>query len=144
MRDLEQAWHQRHGPIVKGLLFPDGVVIPIAGWPPGSGPPQFGRRTTLKELDVNQPVEWTVLGQLAQAVSADGTLRAVAGEGGMGGDGFVALEAVPDGRLLWLAFFDDTNPFETIRFEDGFVAAATNLGREFRFPVADPRGLVLR
>jgi hypothetical protein len=143
MRDLERAWQQHSCPIVNGILFPNGSVVPVVGWPSRIGSPTFGPRTTLRELDAIEPVEWTKLGPLAQAVSPDGAFLAVGGEGGMGADGFVALMAGSDKHLVWLAFFDDTNPFEAIRFEAGCVAASTSLGREFRFPVADPEGLVV-
>ena len=143
MRDLEQAWQQGACPIVNGLLFPDGTVLPVNILPSRAGAPTFEPRTTLKALDASAPLEWTAIGVLAHAVSLDGSYSAVGGEGGMGSDGFVAVTLGPDKQLLWVAFFDHSNPFEEIRFDGEDVVARSNLGREYRFPVASPENLVV-
>lgn len=143
MRDLEGAWQQGACPIVNGLLFPDGSVLPVLSLPSRAGAPTFGQRTTLKALDASAPLQWTAVGALTHAVSADGSFSAVGGEGGMGSDGFVAVAMRADNRLLWIAFFDDSNPFGEIAFDGGDVVARSTLGREFRFPVASPQGLVV-
>lgn len=143
MRDLEQALGQGACPILSGLMYPDGSVLLVDAVPSGPGAPTFRRRTTLAALDATEPLEWTTVGTLAQAVSPDGSYSAIGGEGGMGGDGFVAVSAAADKRLLWVAFFEDSNPFEEVRFDGGDVVARSNLGREYRFPVTAPERLVL-
>jgi hypothetical protein len=76
-------------------------------------------------------------------VSASRALIVAAGEGGQDGDGFVALLSGPDGRLEWLAFFDDSQPFEAVAFDADEVVARTAAGRELRFPVGAPERLVV-
>lgn len=138
---LDEAWEQRWCPMVNGILFPDGSVVPVAAPAPGAGAAAAGPRTTLAALAARGRVEWTTLGPLARAASPDRTLVAAAGEGGVGGDGFVALMSAPDCRLTWLAFFDRSDAFEAIRFEEACVVARTSGGREYRFPVAAPERL---
>jgi hypothetical protein len=143
VRDLEHALKHGACPILNGLLYPDGSVLLVDSLPSGPGAPTFGPRTSLDALDATEPLEWTTVGTLAEAVSPDGSYSAVGGEGGMGGDGFVAVTAAADKRLLWVAFFEDSNSFEEIRFDGGDVVARSNLGREYRFPVTAPERLVV-
>jgi hypothetical protein len=140
--DLEQAWEQRWCPMVNGLLFPDGSVVPVLGWPAGGGAPTLGARTRLSDLAGQGPLRWTTLGPLARAVSPDRERIAAAGDGGQDADGFVALLGGPEKGLVWLAFFDDRGPFEGVRFEGDCVVARTATGLEVRFPLDAPERLV--
>jgi hypothetical protein len=143
MWNLEDAWEQRWCPIVPGLLFPDGSVVPFAPGTGGDGAPVPGSRTRLTDLAGGQPVPWTTIEPLARAVAPDLALIAAAGDGGRDGDGFVALIGGPLGALVWLAFFDDSGPFQEVRFDDDAVVARTAAGRAFRFPLASPERVVV-
>lgn len=141
--DLEQAWEQRWCPMVNGLLFPDGAVVPVLRWPAGAGAPELGPRTRLTALAGGGPIRWTTIEPLARCVSPSRTLIAAAGDGGHAADGFVALMGKPLGALLWLAFFDESGPFDAVRFEDDTVVARTRGGREVQFPLASPERFVV-
>lgn len=129
--------------MVNGLLYPDGTVVPVTVWPGATGAPAVGPRRRLTELAGSGPIRWTTLGPLVRAVSPDRSFIAAAGDGGRDGDGFVALLGGPEKSLVWLAFFDDSQPFEEVRFEGGDVVARTTTGRELRFPVDAPERLVV-
>jgi hypothetical protein len=141
--DLEQAWEQRWCPMVNGLLFPDGSVVPVTGWPGAGTAPALGARTRLSDLAGRGPLRWTTLGPIVRAVSPDRARIAAAGDGGQDADGFVALLAGPAKGLVWLAFFDDSGPFDAVRFEGDDVVARAAGGREWRFPVDAPERLVV-
>jgi hypothetical protein len=141
--ELEQAWEQRWCPMVNGILFPDGSVVPVSAGPAGGGAPEVGARTRLSDLAGHGPLRWTTLGPLVRAVSPDRARIAAAGDGGQDGDGFVALLAGPQKALVWLAFFDDGGPFEAVRFEGDAVVARAAAGREVRFPADAPERLVV-
>jgi hypothetical protein len=140
--DLEQAWEQRWCPVVNGVLFPDGSAVAVEARPAAGGPPAVGPRTPLAQLAAGG-LRWTTLGPLTRTFSPDRKLLAAVGEGGLGGDGFVALMTGPMGALVWLAFFDDSTAFEAVRFDGDSVAARTADGREWRFPVAAPERVVV-
>lgn len=143
MWDLEQAWEQRWCPMVNGLLYPDGTVVPVTVWPGETGAPAVGPRRRLTEVAGSGPIRWTTLGPLVRAVSADRTFIAAAGDGGQDGDGFVALMGGPQKSLVWLAFFDDSQPFEEVWFDGDAVVARTSAGRELCFPIGAPERLVV-
>lgn len=143
MWNLEEAWEQRWCPIVPGLLFPDGSVVPFAPGPAGSGAPAPGARARVGDHAGGHPVPWTTIEPLARAVSPDRALIAAAGDGGRDGDGFVALIGGPLGALVWLAFFDDSGPFQAVRFDGDAVVARTAAGRDYRFPLVSPERVVV-
>lgn len=71
----------------------------------------------------------------------------IAGETSYGSEGFVALCHETERRLLWLAFFDFSNPFEakTVQIvdEDHF-AVKTNYEAEWLFSFSDPTRIVVK
>jgi hypothetical protein len=141
--DLEQAWEQRWCPMVNGLLFPDGSVVPVVAWPAAGGAPTLGARVRISDLAGQGPLRWTTLGPIARAVSPDRARIAAVGDGGQDADGFVALLGGPQKGLVWLAFLDDSGPFEAVRFEGEEVVARAAGGREWRFPADAPERLVV-
>jgi hypothetical protein len=141
--DLGQAWEQRWCPVVNGVLFPDGSAVPVEVRPAGGGAPTAGSRAPLAQLAAGG-LRWTTLGPLTRAFSPDRTFLAAAGEGGLGGDGFVALMTGPMADLVWLAFFDDSTAFDAVRFDGDCVVARTADGREWRFPLAAPERVGVR
>ncbi len=67
--------------------------------------------------------------------------RVSCGEGGWGGEGFVAVSRFEDDYLLWMAFFDVSNPFEKINVRENVISGVTNLGNTWRFPIDNPERL---
>src|SRR5207244_13625753 len=57
----------------------------------------------------------------------DFNLCVFAGEGAHGSEGFVAVTQITAGQLVWLAYFDCSNPFEKVALEDGIVMPVSNL-----------------
>jgi hypothetical protein len=67
--------------------------------------------------------------------------RISAGATNEGSEGFVAVSSDRDSTLLWLAFFDFSNPFErgTLRVIDGErFSVRTNCDARWTFSLADP------
>jgi hypothetical protein len=66
----------------------------------------------------------------------------VAGEGALGGDGVVAVLG-DQNNLPWIAFFDWSNPFVSLRVEDRALEATSNLGHVWRFTLPIPQEIVV-
>jgi hypothetical protein len=139
MRALIARWLSSEVPVLNGGVLRSGrahLIRPIDApriLPlrlPSAGNADFG---SLGEL------MWTHAGPYEPVMDASTGLVSIVGEGGMGADGFVAVQSgmAPD-TLLWLAFFDFSNPFESVRFEDGFLKARNNLDEEWHFDLAEP------
>ena len=55
------------------------------------------------------------------------------GEGAHGSEGFFA-RLDPNERLVWVAYFEESNPFVNIKITDDHVTFETNLGVGFQIP----------
>ena len=93
----------------------------------------------MSDLEKLHNLEWTYLAQLCESVEND--IVIAGGEGGIGSDGFVAVLRTSDRHLMWLAFFDDSNPFIKVSFLNGIVIAFSNLGDVWNFPLEKPHEL---
>lgn len=140
---LQERWGEGLCPIVNGLIFDDGRVVLC----------EFKRArldslqavdfkrvgvTTLEETLGGDDSYFTGVTQWCSAEISDTGKRVLCGEGGFGGDGFVALTRVDDDHLEWIAFFENSNPFVSVAYTDGYVLAESSYGDRWSFPVTHP------
>jgi len=57
------------------------------------------------------------------------------GEGGYASEGFVAVESDKTKRLLWIAFFEESNPFTKVSIINDRIIAHNNLKEMWAFPL---------
>lgn len=82
---------------------------------------------------------WTDMVTSCEAQSPDRKIRVRGGESNWGSNGYLAVSTQPDDKLLWVAFFEDSNPFVEVKFDDlGNVLAATSLRDIYQFPIVSP------
>jgi hypothetical protein len=147
--DLTAEWNAERCPIIDGIVFGDGRVRRIATpWRQGKS----GRLeiviepvgwTSLAELAKTGELQWTGIISLSEAIDLARNIRILGGEGGLGGDGFVANVRNDDGMVVWIAFFTSSNPFEVVQIHGDHVLAKTNLGTWWHFPVDAPDRVTL-
>lgn len=100
--------------------------------------------TTVDSILGFSPQRWTAVTELASCLDGSASLRFSAGEGSMGADGYVAATQVSDGSLLWVAFFDCSNPFLTVRIDGQRVIAVSSLDFEWSYPIDRPESVAVR
>ncbi len=133
--------HQEY-PNVSGIIFPDGLIQLVAvssdrGTPLGFQA-QLDGTTTTETLESQGKLSWSDGAILGRTVSGDGIFEAVCGEGDYGSDGFVALVNTATKKLVWLAAFNCSNPFNFVSFKEDCLCAESNLGNVWSFPLSDP------
>lgn len=147
--ELETRWFDEEVPIINGIAFASGRVAWInheqdetPGRPPFAL--EAGPALTLDELADDPDFGWTSVVVNLEVQSADGRWSAAGGEGGMGGDGFLAVFQGAFETLLWVAFFEDINPFHRLRFSEDTLTATTSLDYEWHFPLDAPEKVTVR
>lgn len=86
---------------------------------------------------------WTKLIPLCELHLANHNLIVSGGGGGFGSDGFVAASQSSNDLLVWLAFFDYSNPFiELAEDSKNHVIGKTTLGELWRFDLNSPEYVV--
>lgn len=148
--DLTAQWSAERCPIIDGIVFGDGRVKLIsADWQKQADGRlgivlKPGGWTTLAELHAKGQLQWTGTIALCEAVDLAKNIRVLGGEGGLGSDGFVANVRSDNGKIVWIAFFNNSNPFEVVQIHNHHVLAKTNLGTWWRFPLDAPDRVTLQ
>lgn len=135
------AWLHEQCAIVNGVMFPDDRVylVSVTSRPRQSPLVACSEETvSISSVFGDADVEFTELTGLFEAEYPDRGLVVACGEGGMGGDGFVAVLKSGNRELVWLAFFDASNPFIRASLAGDIVHAVSSLGHCWRFPVDRP------
>jgi hypothetical protein len=131
MNLIIDQWTQGRVPIFNGVIESSGRVHSVHPVDPPRRLPMKLRVSTPGELP---EVEWTTALPFEKVRDVESQMVAIVGECGMGSDGFVALQATENSEsLIWLAFFDFSNPFESVRLEGGVIKARNNIGEEWHF-----------
>lgn len=86
------------------------------------------------QLSLPASAKRVLVSALAEGNHAALNLRAIVGEGAQGADGFIAL--FEGGSLMWVAFFDFSNPFESVCICPPHVKAVNNLGELWSIPLS--------
>lgn len=146
---------QRRLPIASGVFFGDGRWIPVQPQmidelASGSAGSRYvihpGVSRNIEELGREESDGFAAITELVEESASDESrnLRVCCGEGSYGGDGFVALLRADDGSPIWVAFFEDSNPFVSVRLTESEAIGVTNLGHEWRFPIDAPERVRVR
>lgn len=139
---IVEAWRNELCPIVNGIYYASGRVVRLDVDQPASvfeAPSvRIASETSYRDLAEDDATEWTSLTSLGEVIDQKGMNAVVYGEGGFGGDGFVALINRLDDKLAWLAFSDCANPFVSAEIFEDVVVAVNNSGVVWRFPIAAP------
>lgn len=120
MQSIQDLFRAERWPIVSGVYFDSGEVVLI------QCALEFWVRPVARSrlesiVEINR--EWmTSLNVLFTAQGARAGLYVECGEGSEGSEGFVGLSQ-RDGHLLWLAYFENSNPFVTAAIEGGRISA---------------------
>ena len=139
MNQIIAEWLQGKVPVVNGVIEAGGQVHRVCPVDLPRMLPMTLRENGPTEFARLPSVEWTIALPFEKVRDAGSEMIAIVGECGMGSDGFVAIQATerPD-SLLWVAFFDFSNPFESVRLEGSLIKALNNRSAEWRFARSAP------
>lgn len=134
MNSIVSMWKNLQFPVVNAIAYGDDTVQ----WfdEPAEGGTELLLASDRVSIDFGvEDVENLI--PLCEVVAADIGSVIVCGEGGWGGIGFVAVQAI-EGDLRWLAIFDFSNPFVKIEQGEGDISATNNHGEIWHFPLDCP------
>jgi hypothetical protein len=131
-------WLSEESPIVNGIMFADGSIQSIepCDLPRSPGTIQLvaGEQANLCLFAHLEP---TGLIPLCRVEDKRKGIVVIGGEGGMGSDGFVAFTNSQN-QILWMAFFEFSNPFVSVELRDEEIVAVNNLNEKWYFQVENP------
>lgn len=148
-------WAEGRLPITNGVFFDDGRWIPVqpqmmCRLDSPSGGTWYaihrGLPRGIAELNNADSAGFSAITERIEAMVADEgrNLCVCCGEGSFGGDGFVGLLHADTRMPIWIAFFDNSNPFVSVALTDHDVIGMTNLEHEWQFPIDAPEKVQVR
>lgn len=146
---IQQRWKASLSPIFNGIVLGNGTFIGIdfrqSLQDSGELEGVVVTTTDVCLFEAEYQDYWTEVTPLCELQVADSKLRILGGEGGFGGDGFVALTTVDQNELVWLAFFDHSNPFVELSLDESrlVIIAKSNLGMKWVFPLHEPQRVTI-
>ena len=140
---LRARWAQREVPLIDAIIFADGRIVIVRSATISDGT-QI-RTTVTRIADTSlasvlsaRPDPWFEVEPLYTLPDPTNNICYRAGGGDMGNEGFVSAEILCSGHLLWVATFNQSNPFEALTLEGRVLKATNNLDEDWIFPLLDP------
>lgn len=144
---IEKEWLEERVPFVNGIIYPSGRVV-MVDIGHGDGDhydfiKESCNNSNLEEIKAKGDFDWVNICGTFRRDSENRELKVVCGEASWGSDGFVSLYSNVEKRLLWIAFFDNSNPFVEAEIDGSMVIARTNLDYLWSFPIDSPEDFVI-
>lgn len=136
---LNQCWRDEQVPTLNGVIFPNGNLVPVH-W--ADNRVRVGSAILWSPESVGDNV--TYFTELCQVELPGDGLSVLAGEGGLGSDGVIAVIDRKTNSLEWCFFMDNSNPFEQVEVVSGTIIAKTNLGHTWTIDLRDPKAVAVR
>jgi len=139
---IRDFWKHQESPIINGIVLPDGSIQLITISIDLKSSPRYlielGPKTSISELAGKSELHWSSCATLTRLDIQEENLTIVAGEASYGSDGFVAVINSTTHELVWLAFFDCSNPFHKLEYVDKELYAWSTHEHIWRFPINEP------
>ena len=120
-------------PIINGIMYSDGHVDNI----------KISIRTNHKRTLCKQErnilcdneIDYTYAYPNAELIVEEMNCKIICGEGSYGGDGFILAVSLDSNQMLWLASFDESNPFVSIYAEKQQIYVINNCHEVWRINI---------
>jgi hypothetical protein len=124
-------------------MFSDGFVECVERIdqprPPGTITLVASERTFITD---HEPLDLVSIFPMCQAEDKKMGIVAIGGDTSMGNEGFVAATDLSK-QLLWIAFFDFSNPFVSVEFNETEILAKNNHRELWHFPIQHPSRITI-
>ncbi len=140
MEILQDRWKKHQCLIINGIVFEDGRILQFDKPKIGKSTLQIVNKTDLQVAITELGDYWTTLIPICKVRFQEDDLLVESGQGGLGEDGYVAVSRASDNHLVWLAFFDYSNPFYkvSVRNAEAIVVCETTYGDTWQFHLNEP------
>ncbi|GAA3357161.1 hypothetical protein [Saccharopolyspora gregorii] len=125
MTKIQDMWNQWTLPIKDGIYESSGESFAARLTFSGAAKVEVLEEFSLDEMMESDPEEVASI-DITNKVEWSGACF-FAGEGAYGSEGFFGRET-SDGELMWVAYFEEGNPFHDIEVCDGVVAFTSTAG----------------
>lgn len=120
-------------PIINGIMYSNGYVDSVAI----SVQAKHSRTVCKQEHKVlsSNDLDYTYAYPSSELIIESMNCKITCGGGSYGGDGFVLATALDSGEMLWLASFDESNPFVNIYEKNHHIYVTNNCNEIWQIDV---------
>lgn len=137
---LRDEWEKGRLPIISGILYENGKIKWL------NIDRESNRKRRIEKgsiLHVNNLIEendlyFSNITAMCTTTIVDNNIIITCGEGGQGSEGFIVVESKDKSEIKWVAFFEDSNPFENFKVINNKIIAYNNLDEKWIFDIYDP------
>lgn len=143
---VQRLWNRNECLYFSGVHYPDDSLVALRFERTSEVHVTSSVAEKISAADFASRDENLRIDLVAEEFPAPGGRVILVGEGSGGSEGFVAVCSKEKANLIWLAFFDFSNPFEEGTFrmvDDQHFAARTNHQAEWLFSIDDPTRIVV-
>lgn len=147
MKKIENFIEHLESPSLDGIIFPNGKIL-LFEIHFGTYPIIFYNvnsilETSIDELNDKGQLNWSSCAVLTEVVDVVESIRVIAGECSYGSDGFIAVLEMNSSKLIWLAFFNNLNPFNEVFIKDHKIYAKSTYNCVWVFEIANPTSIMV-
>ncbi|HYF02990.1 MAG TPA: hypothetical protein VEC36_06415 [Patescibacteria group bacterium] len=147
MQDLLRFFDHQECPSVDGIVYPDGSIfllnISIDWGRPANYSVKKGAKTTVDGLKGEGELYWTSCAVLVSMIDTQQSIEIWGGEASYGSDGFVSVFDLSSKNLIWIAFFNESNPFDKLSVLDDEIYATSTNGCVWKIKIKNPVDIVV-
>jgi len=144
-KEICREWRKRRLPIINGIVYSSGDVDKIYIDYDENNYERIlihSGRTKVGLLFTNEG-SFSDVNIYGTTSNEEKNLTVSYGGGSYGGDGFIVVES-NESKIVWLAFFEDSNEFEQCEIKDRAIIVYNNLGEKWTFDIDMPSTLYIK
>ncbi|WP_426586044.1 hypothetical protein [Mucilaginibacter sp. R-33] len=142
MNKIEGFIHHLECPSVNGIIFSDRTIqlfeVEISWERPTEFKLQTSSTTSIDDLEKTGELYWSSCAILDEFIDETGSIKAFCGEASHGSDGFIGIMDLNKEKVIWIAFFNSSNPFNKVTIEDEQVTAVSTIKNVWKFNINKP------
>lgn len=122
-------------PIINGIMYGDGYIEGVDILT------QSDRKRILRKhrFCSQSDIIYSHAYPNSELILEEMNSKNICGEGSYGGDGFILSMTLDSNQLLWLASFDDSNPFISIQLKEHRIYVTNNCYEVWKIDVINKR-----
>ena len=141
--DLHQEWKNGRLPIINGILYENGAIewVNISYDLDYNRVINRGSNLNINDLIKDKELHFSAISTSYQTEDKKNNIIVSYGGGSYGSEGYVVVESSVNFKLLWIAFFEEANPFENLEIIDDKIVVYNNLNEKWTFDISNPSNL---
>ena len=129
-------------PSVEGIIFPNGIIqmfdVKINRGSPTIYKIKMKSKTSIDELQIKGNLEWNSCAIIDRLKDTKNNIEVISGECDYGSEGFLAVVNLNTEKLIWLAFFHNSNPFSHLKMDGKIICAMGTYNCFWKFNLENP------